>query len=73
MDDQFVEVEFAEDRNVLIDGTYNGFTNKIIRIDEGEYTFTIQGDDFTPKEITKYIENTTALKPEIIKFKKVTS
>lgn len=73
MDDQYVEVEFVEKRKVYIDGKHNGFTNKILRIAEGEYTFSIEGNDFSPLNLTKYIENTTALKPEKIKFIQVTS
>ncbi len=73
MTDEYVEVKFLEERKVFIDGRHNGFTNKIIRIDEGEYTFAIQGDDFTPKEIIKYIQHTNSLNPEIIKFEQVTS
>ena len=73
MDDEFVEIEFTEKRKVYVDGRHNGYTNKILRIAEGEYTFSIEGEDFSPSQVTKYIEDTTALKPEKIKFSQVAS
>ena len=57
---------------MFINGTHNGFTNKLIRIDAGEYTFTIEGDDYTPEKIKKYIENTNSLDPEKITFERET-
>ena len=68
MNDQYVEVAFFEQRNVLVNGRHNGFTNKLIRIDEGEYTFSLEGDGFSPGEVTLYVENTTALEPLKIRF-----
>lgn len=66
---EFVIVHFRESRTVLIDGNEGGFTNKTFRVSQGFHTFSLSGPaDFTPKEWTERIENTTEVDPMEVNF-----
>lgn len=69
---EFVEVQFPEDRAVLVNGNESGRTNAILYLTTGTHRFQLGGPkDFQPEEITCAIYNTNALVPLVIQFQKV--
>jgi len=69
---EYVEVRFSIVRQVNIDGSPGGETNKILRVGAGTHLFDLGSPkDYQPTEITQVIENTNALDPAIIEFQEV--
>lgn len=66
---EYVEVECNETRDVYIDDQKNGETNQTLRVSAGKHTFTLGGEqNYSPDSITKTIENTSVIEPQILKF-----
>ncbi|MBL6598514.1 MAG: PEGA domain-containing protein [Alphaproteobacteria bacterium] len=68
---EYVIVEFAEDRGVLIDGGENGRTNQTLMVQEGTHEFTLSGAaDFTPATTEILVQYTASDDPMKITFEK---
>jgi hypothetical protein len=66
---EFVLVEYAGERDVLVDGVVAGVTNHMIALAPGTYTFSLDGvQDFTPLEHTVLVEGTSHLDPKSVSF-----
>lgn len=69
---EFLVVEFDEDRGVIINGTMGDWrTNQTILLEVGTYIIKLVSPwNYTPEEIRLVLRNTTLLNPEIIKFRR---
>ena len=66
---EFVVVNFATERDVLIDGVLAGLTNHLITLAPGTYTFSLDGRrNFRPRERTVVVEGTSPLTPQEVDF-----
>ena len=69
---EFVVVEFAEDRAVLVDGQLCGRTNELLVVEGGQHTISLDGPaNVKPPEWDGVVENTDALKPLEVCFEKI--
>jgi len=69
---EYVEVQFAQNRKVFIDGMENGTTNKILRTGTGTHSFDLgEPKDYHPDEVIVEVKDTNPLEPIIIVFNKV--
>lgn len=69
---EHVIVVFSQDRAVFIDGKENGRTNEILRIGTGIHVFDLdEPKNYSPDEIEKAVDNTSAINPLEITFKEV--
>jgi hypothetical protein len=71
--DEFLVVEFDEDRGVIINGTMeeDWRTNQTIPLEVGTYIIKLVSPwDYTPGEIRLVLRNTNLPNPEIIKFRR---
>lgn len=67
--DEYVRVNFREEREVIIDEEPNGKTNVVLRVETGTHIFTLGGaKDFEPESITRTIRDTNPIEPEDIDF-----
>ena len=64
--EQFVIVECNEKREVRIDGPPGGWTNEVIRVNEGSHRFSIDG--CSPPEIVVTVTGTSPTQPMRIVF-----
>ena len=69
---QFVRVEYSEDRTVFAGGNPLGQTNCLLTINTGTHTFDL-GDpvDYDPPEIVRKVANTSVGNPLKLNFHKV--
>ena len=66
---EYVKVNYPRRRNVFIDGTRNGYTNKLLRVSSRRMTFTLsEPPNYSPNSVTKIVKNTTVLNPLVIEF-----
>jgi hypothetical protein len=70
---EFLLVHFpGSSRRVKIDGDFNGRTEELIQIEAGTHTISLgPPPNFTPKQQTVLIEDTSALQPFEVTFKRV--
>lgn len=69
---EFVEVKFATNRTVYIDGVDGGETNKILRVGTGTHAFDLgEPKNYQPEEIVVAVKDTDSLIPMTIEFKEV--
>ena len=69
---EYIQVKFEEERAVLSGGNDIGKTNKILRIDPGVHTITLDGaQDYTPPEQEVEVEDTSRKKPLVLQFQKI--
>ncbi len=69
---EYLKVRFPTRRKVKIDGEFNGYTNKVIRIQGGPHTITMGKPlNFRPKSRRVNLKRTSVLKPKIVKLEKV--
>lgn len=68
---EYVTVKYPEPRTVYIDGEDAGQTNVTLRVEEGTHTFDLGNPvDYKPGAITVAIKNTTAVRPQEVRFEK---
>jgi hypothetical protein len=68
---EFVIVRYPTRRTVLVDGEEAGFTNKILRMEEGTHTFELDGaGDYMPISQTLEIKGTNSVHPKEVTFEK---
>ncbi len=68
---EYVIVEFAEDRGVLIDDNENGRTNQTLMVEAGTHEFTLSdAADFTPEKREILVQYTASDDPLKIGFEK---
>ena len=66
---EYLLVRFREDRRVVVDGHYQGVTNKVIEIEAGSHRITLEAPyDFTPHECTITLANTAVTSPHELQF-----
>jgi hypothetical protein len=63
---EFVIVACNESREVRVDGPPGGFTNEIIRVNEGHHRFSVDG--CLPPEIVVLVTGTSPTQPMRIAF-----
>jgi hypothetical protein len=69
---EFVIVRFPESRTVLIDGEEGGFTNEILRINEGTHNFKLDGPkDYQPAWRRPTVTGTNPNAPMEVNFEKL--
>jgi hypothetical protein len=67
--DQWIEVTFPEARDVLVDGTLCGTTNKSMMVQLGSHTITLGGlQNYNSPPMPVTVFNTTQQKPMIVVF-----
>ena len=67
--DEWIRVTFPEVRDVLVDGTITGTTNKKMMVARGTYTITLGGDqNYTSPPMPVSVFNTTRKKPMVLVF-----
>jgi hypothetical protein len=68
---QFVVINFSEDRTVFAGGNPVGQTNCLLTINSGTHTFTL-GDppDYSPPSQTRKVSNTSVVSPLTLLFQK---
>ena len=67
--DQWIEVTFPEDRDVLIDDALCGKTNKPILVQLGSHVVTLAGDhNYLTPNMPVQVFNTTKQTPMILVF-----
>jgi hypothetical protein len=65
----YVKVTFPTRRRVYIDSQPNGYTNDVLRIDEGTHEFALGSPaDYQPVSHTVMVPDTTVLQPLEIVF-----
>lgn len=70
VEDQYIIVEFREEREVLVNGNVSGFTNMPFQIETGHHTITLGGPkNFTPERHDVHMTETRDDKPLIVKFR----
>lgn len=68
---QYLLVEFAESRGVIIDDVREGMTNQIIELEEGHHLVTLEPPpDFSPEMYELILRRTSELSPKVISFEK---
>ena len=68
---EYVIVKYPIKRTVLVDGEKSGFTNEILRMDEGTHTFELDGvKDYKPLSQTLEIKGTNSVNPKGVTFEK---
>jgi hypothetical protein len=66
---EYVIVKYPTSRTVLVDGEKAGFTNNILRIEEGTHSFALDGaKDYKPLCQTLTIQGTNSVKPKEVTF-----
>jgi len=66
---EHVKVTFPTNRLVYIDGERNGYTNDVLRVDEGTHVFELGNlDNYRPSSRKVLVRNTTVLEPLEIAF-----
>lgn len=67
--EEYVRINFTEDREVFIDGELSGRTNVILRVGTGTHIFSLgEPVDYSPESVTRQIVNTSSIKPIDIDF-----
>lgn len=67
---QYVLVKFRENRQVVVDDHYSGYTNEVIEIEEGNHSISMAAPyDFSPHEWRVVLMNTTVVQPLEVEFK----
>ena len=67
--DEYVEVQYDTTRDVYVDGTLCGTTNKIMTVQTGTHVFDLgQPVIYVPASITKLVQGTSPLAPLQLKF-----
>ena len=67
--DEWLEVDFSETRDVLVDGTICGTTNKPFSVARGTYTITLGGaQNYVSPPMPVMIFNTTKQLPLVLEF-----
>lgn len=70
--DQWLKVTFPEVRDVLVDGTVCGKTNRVMMVQLGSHTVTLGGDqNYTSPPMPVKVFNSTKKKPVVLVFKPV--
>jgi len=68
---EFVTIRYSRRRTVLIDGEEGGFTNMRLRVNRGSHVFTLSDPpNFEPKQRRVRVQNTTAISPILLTFKR---
>jgi ribosomal protein S17 len=68
---EYVIVKYLMSRTVLVDDEKAGFTNKILRMEEGTHTFELDGaKDYKPLSQTLEIKRTDSVHPKEVTFEK---
>lgn len=66
---EYLLVRFREDRRVIVDGHYQGATNKVIEIEGGSHAVTLDAPyDFAPDEWTIVLADTAVISPHELQF-----
>jgi len=65
---EYLLVNFREQRNVLADGDVVGVTNHTILIPANEYTITLDGDGYAPKNHDVVVSGTSIMRPKVVIF-----
>lgn len=69
---QYVRVNYVSDRDVFVDGSRNGKTNKILRVDEATLEFDLGNPvDYKPSSIEKSVTGTTSINPLELYFEAI--
>lgn len=68
---EHVTVKYWRRRNVFINGEKSGYTNMTLRTNRGTQVFTL-GDppNYEPTRRRVMVQNTTAINPLVVSFKK---
>ena len=68
---QYLLVESAESRGVIIDDVPEGMTNQIIELETGYHLVTLEPPpDFSPEIYEFILRRTSELSPKVISFEK---
>jgi hypothetical protein len=65
---EYVKVSYPDLKKVLVDGEEAGWTNEIMRLEEGTHTFCIDCLRSRPKSRTVRITGTNELDPKEVRF-----
>ena len=66
---EYVIIEFPTNRLVYIDGEKNGYTNEVLRVDEGTHVFDLGPlANYRPASRSVTVSDTTPLEPREIAF-----
>lgn len=67
--DEYVEVQYDTTRDVYVDGTLCGTTNKLMTVQRGTHIFDLGTPiTYAPASITQLVQNTSTLAPMTLKF-----
>ena len=67
---QYVLVKYKENRQVVVDDHYLGYTNEVIEIEEGQHSISMAAPyDFSPHEWQVVLVDTTVVQPLEVEFK----
>ena len=67
--DEWLEVTFPEERDVLVDGTICGTTNKPMMVQRGHHDITLGGDqDYVAPPMPVAVYNTSRNNPLVLEF-----
>lgn len=70
---EFLLVQFAESRGVLLDGMGIGLTNQVLEVEGGVHTVTLDPPkDFSPGSQDVTLQDTTVISPATVEFQKIT-
>jgi hypothetical protein len=69
---EYVIVRFPESRTVRVDGVPGGLTNKVLQVERGRHTFTLEGvKNYEPTRRRPLVMGTTTRKPMEVHFEKL--
>jgi len=70
--DEFVLIQFVDDRMVFVDDTPSGSTNTVITVQRGTHDFDLgEPKNYKPGSRQRAVFGTTKDKPMVLKFTKV--
>ncbi|HPL63581.1 MAG: hypothetical protein PHG91_09635 [Syntrophales bacterium] len=67
---EYVKVCYPDLKKVLVDGEVSGWTNEIMRLEEGTHTFCVDCPRSKPKSRTVKVSGTDEIEPKEVRFAK---
>jgi hypothetical protein len=65
----YVKVQYAEERDVYIDGQRSGKTNQTLMVEEGHHRFDLgEPADYSPGFRDVEVDNPSSIWPQVVRF-----